>query len=64
MMVFELITYTDNLLHEVGLSSHRKSWLKDIFAPTRATDLTGLKDEYVGKYYDDAIKVNKVSSTP
>lgn len=60
-MVFELIKYTDRLLEEVGLSSHRKGWFADLFVPCVASDLSGLKDEYVQRYYSgDRPKVSAV----
>jgi hypothetical protein len=34
----------------VGLSSHLKGWFWDFFGPGRASDMRGLRDEYVGKY--------------
>lgn len=49
-MVFELIPYTDQLLQKVGLSSQRK------FSPCVATNLGGLKDEYMRRYGDDFLK--------
>jgi hypothetical protein len=49
-MAFDLIGYTDRLLQDVGLSSHRKGWFGDWFAPARAHDLQSLRDEYVAKY--------------
>ena len=60
-MIFELITYTNQLLQQVGLSSHRKNWFWDLFAPCVATDLCGSKDEYVRKCGDDMIKPAKIS---
>lgn len=63
-MVFELISYTDNLLEEVGLSSHRKGWFRDLFVPCVASDLRGLKDEYVRKYSNNATERGNVSSLP
>ncbi|ESZ98416.1 hypothetical protein SBOR_1197 [Sclerotinia borealis F-4128] len=47
---FELVWYTDALLHEVGLSSHRKGWWADLVEPCLASDLKGMKDEYKKKY--------------
>ncbi|EDO01898.1 hypothetical protein SS1G_04373 [Sclerotinia sclerotiorum 1980 UF-70] len=43
---FELVWYTDALLHEVGLRSHRKGWWADWVEPCLASDLKGMKDEY------------------
>ena len=49
----ETITYTDKLLREIGLSSHRQGWFKDYFVPRTSEDLAGLKDEYIAKYGKD-----------
>lgn len=49
-MPFELTRYTDKLLKEAGLSSHRKGWFKDFFGPTWAADLRGLREEYKAKH--------------
>jgi hypothetical protein len=49
-MVFDLIGYADRLLQEVGLSSHRKGWFGNLFAPAKARDIQGLRDEYIAKY--------------
>lgn len=47
---YDVIAYTDALLAEVGLSSHRKrSRFKDFFSPCLAGDLTGLIREYKDK---------------
>lgn len=54
-MPFELTRYTDKLLQEVGLSSHRKGWFKDWFEPTWAANLRGLREEYKAKYSDGVI---------
>lgn len=60
-MVFELISYTDDLLEGVGLSSHRKGWFSDLFVPCVASDLKGLKDEYVRKYGDNTTEHRNLS---
>ena len=49
-MAFEQAGYTDDLLAEVGLKSHRKAWWKDFWAPARPEDFGGLRDEYVRMY--------------
>ena len=46
----DLIWYTDNLLHEAGLTSHRKGWWEDWDEPCLASDLKECKDEYLTKY--------------
>lgn len=47
---FELIWYTDALLHEVGLKSHRKGLWADWVEPCLASDLKGMKNEYKKKF--------------
>ncbi len=49
-LFFELVWYTDKLLGEVGLKSHRKGWWADWVEPCLATDFKDAKDEYLGKY--------------
>ncbi|PQE08057.1 hypothetical protein CJF32_00008143 [Rutstroemia sp. NJR-2017a WRK4] len=49
-MTFELIGYMDLLLHNLGLTSHRKGWFKDLFAPIWAKDLGNLKAEFTEKF--------------
>lgn len=49
-MTFELIGYTDGLLKDMGLRSHRKGSFKDIFFPIWARDFRGLKAEFMDKY--------------
>lgn len=43
-MSFETIGYTDELLEEVGLSSHRRSWFNDFFEPCTAPALLDAMD--------------------
>ena len=45
-LFFELIWYTDKLMDEVGLKSHRRGWWSDLVDPCLATDYKGMKDEY------------------
>lgn len=48
---FDVIDYTDMLLAQLGLKSHRQiGWLKDLFAPCRAVDLKNLVEEYKSLY--------------
>lgn len=48
---FDMVDYTDMLLAELGLSSHKLTgWLMDIFAPCRAQDLKDLVAEYKNDY--------------
>ncbi|RDL38616.1 uncharacterized protein BP5553_02956 [Venustampulla echinocandica] len=49
-MTFELIGYMDGLLEDLGLSSHRKGWIKDLLAPSMTSDFAGLKEEFIQKY--------------
>ncbi|KAI4134761.1 MAG: hypothetical protein LQ341_005972 [Variospora aurantia] len=42
--------YLDDLLQEVGLTSHLRGWFSNWFRPGLARDLAGLRDEYVAKY--------------
>ena len=49
-LFFELVWYTDKILGEVGLKSHRKGWWADWVEPCLATDFEGAKDEYRNKY--------------
>lgn len=47
-LYYDLIPYTDKLLEQIGLSSHRRSnWFKDFFAPCNASDLRHLQKEYL-----------------
>ena len=48
---FDVVDYTDMLLAQLGLKSHRqKGWFKDFFGPCMARDLTSLIDEYKNRY--------------
>lgn len=49
-MYFDMVPYTDMLLEQMGLRSHRKSGWRDWFEPCYAKDLRGLTDEYKSKY--------------
>lgn len=42
----DLLGYTDKLLRDVGLKSHRRDWWTDWEAPCLASDLRDTKDEY------------------
>ena len=46
----DLIWYTDTLLCEAGLTSHRKGWWEDWAEPCLASDFKDCKDEYLAKY--------------
>ncbi|KAI4225266.1 MAG: hypothetical protein L6R36_004054 [Xanthoria steineri] len=48
---FESEAYTDKILAEIGLTSHRKGLLRDSFVPPGPGDLVGLKDEYLDKFH-------------
>lgn len=48
---FDIIDYTDMLLAQLGLKSHRqKGWLKNFFGPCNAADLKKLVREYQSLY--------------
>jgi len=48
---FDVIDYTDMLLAQLGLNSHRqKGWLKNVFAPCKSADLKNLVEEYKSSY--------------
>ncbi|KAL8998266.1 MAG: hypothetical protein Q9169_002671 [Polycauliona sp. 2 TL-2023] len=49
-LLFESNFYLDELLEEVGLTSHLRGWFSNWFRPGLARDLAGLRDEYVAKY--------------
>ncbi len=53
-MPFDFVVYSDRLLHQVGLSSHRKGWFQNLFSPCMMRDMAGLRDEYLAKYGKDA----------
>ncbi|KAI4143389.1 MAG: hypothetical protein L6R39_004583 [Caloplaca ligustica] len=46
-------TYTDRLMDQLGLSSHRRFWLWDSFIPINKKDLPRLRAEYINKYGED-----------
>ena len=46
----DLIWYTDKLLNDAGLSSHRKGWWEDADEPCLASDFRDCKSEYLAKY--------------
>ncbi|KAL8655328.1 MAG: hypothetical protein Q9210_000959 [Variospora velana] len=49
-LFFELIWYTDRLLEEAGLRSHRKGWWADWVEPCLASDFKDAKKEYLEKH--------------
>jgi hypothetical protein len=46
----DLVWYTDKLLCEAGLRSHRKGWWEDWDEPCLASDLRDCKEEYLAIY--------------
>ncbi|KAL8726312.1 MAG: hypothetical protein Q9166_006790 [cf. Caloplaca sp. 2 TL-2023] len=47
----DLIGYSDRLLQDVGLVSHRRQWWwQDFFYPCLASDFSHIKDEYLAKF--------------
>lgn len=53
-LTFEAIGYCDELLRDLGLSSHRKGWWSNLLKPFKASDYSGLKDEYVRRHGQEA----------
>lgn len=49
-LFFELVWYTDSLMAELGLKSHRKGWWSNLVTPLLASDLEGVRDEYKVKF--------------
>ena len=49
---FEMVSFTDHLLEQLGLNSHRNkgSWWKDLTDPCLASDYAWVVDEYRRKY--------------
>ena len=52
---YEMVSFTDHLLEQLGLSSHRnkRSWWSDLTDPCLASDYAGLVDEYRRKLPED-----------
>lgn len=46
----DLVWYTEKLVSEAGLTSHRKGWWEDSDEPCLASDFRDCKDEYLAKY--------------
>ncbi|KAL8637399.1 MAG: hypothetical protein Q9228_005323 [Teloschistes exilis] len=47
----DLVGYSDRLLQDVGLVSHRRQWWwQDFFYPCLASDFSHIKDEYLAKF--------------
>ena len=46
----DLLWYTDTLVSEAGLTSHRKGWWEDSEEPCLASDFRDCKDEYIAEY--------------
>ena len=46
----DLIWYTDKLVSDAGLSSHRKGWWEDADEPCLASDFRDCKSEYLAKH--------------
>ncbi|KAI4240093.1 MAG: hypothetical protein L6R40_005332 [Gallowayella cf. fulva] len=45
--------YTDDLFHQLGLSSHRRFWLWDAFVASTKKDLHRVRAEYIRKFGKD-----------
>lgn len=46
----DLVWYTDTLLSEAGLTSHREGWWEDADEPCLASDFQDCKNKYMAKY--------------
>jgi dimethylaniline monooxygenase (N-oxide forming) len=53
----DLVWYTDKLIYEAGLTSHRKGWWKDWDEPCLASDLKDCKDEYLANRGSENLKI-------
>ncbi|KAL8947214.1 MAG: hypothetical protein Q9222_006480 [Ikaeria aurantiellina] len=62
-MSAEQTGYTDRLFHQVGLSSHRRFWLWDSFAPSSNKDLFRVRAEYIKKHGRDVEVLDVAKST-
>ena len=61
---YDVIGYTDTLLAELELKSHRKrNWWKDFVSPCFASDLKGLREEYRQKYMQAGFERKRRAST-
>lgn len=49
-LFFELVWYTDKLMEEVGIKSHRKGWWADWVEPCLASDFRHVTDKYKRMY--------------
>ena len=49
---FELVSYTDKLMRDIGLTSHRKGWFwcSDLWEPCLASDFKDIPAEYRRKF--------------
>jgi dimethylaniline monooxygenase (N-oxide forming) len=45
----DLVGYTDKLMQDVGLVSHRKGCWQDLVLPCLASDFKGIREEYLSK---------------
>lgn len=52
---YDLIPYTDRLLEQISLSSHRKGWFRDFLAPCVAGDLCDLHQEYLSLFRQNEV---------
>jgi dimethylaniline monooxygenase (N-oxide forming) len=46
----DLVGYTDKLMKDVGLVSHRGRWWQDLVSPCLASDFKGIREEYLSKF--------------
>lgn len=53
---FDLVGYTDKLMRDIGLTSHRKGWWwSDLTSPCLASDFKDIKDEYLAKFGSEGV---------
>lgn len=46
----DLVGYTDKLMKDVELVSHRRGWWRDLVSPCLASDFKGMREEYLSKF--------------
>lgn len=49
-VVFDTVPYVDGLLNDIGVTAHRKGWIRDIFEPFMPADLGKAWGEYLNRH--------------
>lgn len=57
---FDTVPYLDNLLAEIGLDAHRKSWWRQVFEPFRPRDLDKAWKQYLYRRSDQNARQKKL----